>query len=145
MAREHTLLRRLADCERQPASRAFAARTAEDLEILMESVRQHLVKLLNARHGMSEAVPDYGLPTLTDLPPGLGNREVIIENAIRTAVEKFEPRLRRVRVTGVHDEEQGPRQTLVFRVDALLIGKSGEHRVWYETAVSGDGQFDVSG
>ncbi len=145
MAREHTLLRRLAGSGQQTGTRSFASRTTEDVEALMESVRQHLGKLLNSRQDMSEAVPDYGLPTMTDLPPGLGNREIIIENAIRTAVEKFEPRLRRVRVTSVHDEDKGPRQTLVFRVDALLVGKSGEHRVWYETAFSGDGQFEVSG
>lgn len=64
MAREHTLLRRLAGSGQQTGTRSFASRTTEDVEALMESVRQHLGKLLNSRQDMSEAVPDYGLPTM---------------------------------------------------------------------------------
>ena len=63
--------------------------------------------------------------------------------AIRVAIEKYEPRLRRVRVT--HQAEEGDQRTLVFRVDAVLVGRSGEHRVWYETAFSPSGRFQVSG
>jgi len=33
---------------------------------------------------------------------------------------------------------------LSFRVEAVLVGRSGEHRVWYETMVTGAGEFDVA-
>ena len=42
----------------------------EDITGLMESVRAHLRRLVNARHEMSECVPDYGLPAISDLGGG---------------------------------------------------------------------------
>jgi type VI secretion system protein len=113
----------------------------EDLEALMESVRRHLGRVLNSRHGMSECLPDYGLPALSDLTIGIGDYVQTVQEAVQTAIEKYEPRLRRVRVSRVADEEQG--RTLAFRVDAVLVAGSGEHRVWYQTSLQGNGQFDV--
>ena len=109
---------------------------------MMDSVRVHLARLLNARQGMSEAQPDYGLPALSDLTIGVGDYVKKVRDSIQTAIEKYEPRLRRVRVTLVTDEDQ--ERTLAFRVDAVLVSRTGEHRVWYETSLAGDGQFDVT-
>jgi len=108
----------------------------------MVSVRRNLTRLLNARHGFSEALPDYGLPALTDLTVGSRDYVRLMQEAIRTAVEKYEPRLRRVRVARVVDDLQP--HSLAFRVEATLVSRSGEHRVFYDTKVSGNGQFDVS-
>ena len=71
----------------------------------MDSVRGHLRRLLNSRHGLSEAMPDYGLPALTDMTVGSRDYAHAIQEAIRVAVEKYEPRLDRVRVTRVVDED----------------------------------------
>jgi type VI secretion system protein len=152
VGREQTLLDRMAAMHAEPgagsaragaASGRYAATAAEDLEGLMESIRRHLVRLLNARHGMSEAVPDYGLPALADIMAGSADYIARVLEAIRTAIEKYEPRLRRVRVT--HQATEGNRQTLVFRIDAVMVGRSGEHRVWYETALAPTGELQVSG
>ena len=141
MGREQSLLQRVA--ARAEASRGRQEVTAtEDLDAVMDSVREHLIQLLNARHGMSEALPDYGLPALTDLMAGSEDYVIKVLDSIKTTVEKYEPRLRRVRVTRVDDDETG--QVLSFRVDATLVSESGEHRVWYETMVTGIGEFDVS-
>ncbi len=115
---------------------------SEDLDALMESVRRNLIRLLNARHGMSEAMPDYGLPALTDLT--IGSRDYVerVQEAIKVAIGNYEPRLRGIRVSPRSDEEGG--QKLGFRVDAKLISQTGEHPVWYETTVKGNGGFDVS-
>ncbi len=141
MGRERTLLERIAEAGNR-GSRGFEPSAAEDVDALMESVGRQLVRVLNSRHSLSEAMPDYGLPALTDLTIGSGDYVHRVREAIRVAVEKFEPRLRRVRVTRV-EEEDAP-HTLLFRVDATLVTQSGEHRVFYETAVSGDGRYDVS-
>ncbi len=143
LAREHTLLRRIADRSGGP-QRAYQPTATEDLDVLMESVRQQLIRLLNARHGMSECLADYGLPALSDLMVGVGDHVQTVLDAIATTIEKYEPRLRRVRVTRVVDDESES-QTLSFRVDAVLVGKSGEHRVWYQTSLDGSGQFAVDG
>ncbi len=109
----------------------------------MESVQRNLGRLLNSRHGMSEAAPDYGLPAMTDMLVGSDQYLRAVQESIRVAIEKYEPRLRRVRVTQQVDE--GDKRTLVFRVEGVLVGRSGEHRVWYETAFSPSGKFQVSG
>lgn len=142
MGREQTLLRRIAD-RTQGAPRRAEPSTTEDVEALMESVQHDLARLLNSRHGMSECLPDYGLPALSDVTVGVGDHVQAMQDAIQTTIEKYEPRLRRVRVSRVVDEDEG--RSLTFRVDAVLVGKSGEHRVWYQTSMAGGGQFDVEG
>lgn len=140
MSREQMLLDRIAACGEMTRTR-YTPSTSEDVDALMESVRRNLARVLNARHGMSESAPDYGLPALTDLIIGSADYMKRVQDAIRVAVDKYEPRLRRVRVSRITDEED--QHTLSFRIDGILVGRSGEHRVWYETMVSGDGQFDV--
>ena len=120
----------------------YESSATEDLDALMDSVRDHLGRLLNARHGMSEAMPDYGLPAMTDLTIGSGDYVQRVQEAVRVAIEKYEPRLRRVRVTRADDEDSAHR--LVFHVDAVLMSQTGEHRVCYETQVASSGRFDVS-
>lgn len=142
MKREYSLLTRIAQRAEQTRRRIEPTAT-EDVEALMESVRQNLARVLNARHGMSECLPDYGLPALADFFVGVGNYVQTVQNAMQTAIEKYEPRLRGVRVSQVTDDDAG--RTLSFRVDAVLVGRSGEHRVWYQTSLSGDGQFQVEG
>jgi len=145
MGREQSLLDRIAARSGRGRTREQISAT-QDLDALMESVRRHLKRLLNARHGMSEALPDYGLPALTDLTVGSGDYIKRVEDSIRTAVEKYEPRLRRVRVSRVggdrEDVDKG--RMLAFRIDAVLVSDTGEHRVWYETSVSGAGEFEIS-
>jgi type VI secretion system protein len=140
--REGTLLQRLSKAGGRRSGRVQPT-AAEDVEALMESVRQHLTRLLNSRHGMCECLPDYGLPALNDLTVGKADHVRAVEEALRTTIEKYEPRLRRVKVTRITEEDHG--RSLSFRVEATLVGKSGEHRVWYETAVRGHGEFDVLG
>lgn len=142
MGREYTLLERIARREERTRGRADAS-VSEDLEGLMESVRTNLARLLNSRQGMSEAQPDYGLPSLTDVTVGSGDYVRSLQESIRETVEKYEPRLRHIRITLQEPESSAER--LVFRVDAVLVGQSGEHRVWYETAVNAQGQLDVAG
>lgn len=144
MAREETFLRRIAGAGTRGSGR-YQPSTAEDLESLMTSVRDHLAVLLNARHGMSEALPDYGLPSLVDMTAEAGDHLKTLQDAIQNTIEKYEPRLRRVRVSCVREENETGGRTPVFRIDAVLVGKTGEHRVWYETQVRGSGEFDVHG
>ena len=143
MAREDTLLQRMASGG-AGARNPYEPTATENLDALMESVRRHLVQLLNARHGMSECLSDYGLPALSDLTVGVGDHVQKVLDAIQSTIEQYEPRLRRVRVTRVVDEDE-QMHTLSFRVDAVLVSKSGEHRVYYETSLDGSGQFDVEG
>ncbi|GMV97917.1 MAG: type VI secretion system baseplate subunit TssE [Phycisphaerae bacterium] len=142
MAREQSFLDRV---EGGLGGAGRGPTTTEDVHEMVESVRRNLVRLLNSRHGMSLAQPDYGLPAISDLSFSGGNTAATVREAVRAAIEKYEPRLRRVRVVSEKDEDGRDRQTLTFRVEAVLVGRSGEHRVWYETSLTGAGEFDVSG
>ena len=81
-------------------SERFLSRLAADQRSFdaSASIVEHLQILLNARHGMAVTATDYGLPDLTDvvhmIPDGLHT----IENEIRDAIVKYEPRLAQVRV-----------------------------------------------
>ncbi|MBK8269751.1 MAG: type VI secretion system baseplate subunit TssE [Planctomycetes bacterium] len=117
--------------------------TVENLDELLESVRKNLGRLLNARQGMCETVPDYGLPALTDLTIGTTDYLRKLLDSIRDTIERYEPRLRSVRVS--LREEDSSNTKKVFRVEGMLVSKSGEHRVWYDTAVRASGRFDIDG
>ena len=144
MGREQTFLERLAAGAGPRAQRRHQPTTAENVEELRESVRKHLARLLNARHGMSQAVPDYGLPSLVDLTTSSSEHVPAMQRAIRMAIENYEPRLRHVRVSCVQEEDAPRPRTLVFRVDAVLVGRDGEYSVGYVTAVSPEGQLEVA-
>lgn len=119
--------------------------TTEDLLALAESVRGNLLRLLNSRQGMSPAQPDYGLPALSDVPLEAVNAVGALRETIRTTIERYEPRLQRVRVSSPPDEAQDVHHKLVFRIDAVLVSRSGEHAVRYQTSLNGAGEFDVAG
>ena len=87
MARERSLLERVAASRDEAAAARYAATAADDPEARMESVRRHLTKLLNARQGMCEADPDYGLPALTDLLAGGAECERLTQDANRATIE----------------------------------------------------------
>lgn len=144
MGREQTFLQRLAAGARPGAQRRYQPTTAENVEELRESVRKHLARLLNARHGMSQAVPDYGLPSLVDLSTSSSEHVPAMQRAIRTAIEKYEPRLRQVRVSCLREEDTAAQRKLAFRVDAVLVGRDGEYSVGYVTEVGPDGQMEVA-
>jgi len=142
MAREESFLDRVAT---SLGGGRGGPTTTEDIDVLAEAVRRNLAKLLNSRQGMSPAQPDYGLPSLTDVPLEGTNALAALRDKIRATIERYEPRLRRVRVSSPQDEEQPDRQKLVFRIDALLVGRSGEHTVRYQTGVAATGEYEVDG
>ncbi len=63
-----------------------------------QSITEHLQLLLNTREGLSVTNPDFGLPDLTDIVHMLPDGVQAIQNAIRDAIMKYEPRLSKVKV-----------------------------------------------
>lgn len=72
---------------------------------VVESIKRHLVRLLNAHPGNSASVPDLGLLDFNDATLGTHDLSVQIRGAIRQCIEKFEPRVKRVDVVNL---PQGP-------------------------------------
>jgi len=65
---------------------------------VVQSIKRHLVRLLNAHPGNSASVPDLGLLDFNDATLGTHDLSIQIRGAIRQCIEKFEPRVRRVDV-----------------------------------------------
>lgn len=84
----------------------------------VESIKRHLVDLLNSHPGHSECVPELGLLDFNDATIGVLDLELNIQQAIRTCIERFEPRVSRVTVESLPNSND-PLQ-LRFQVHATL-------------------------
>ncbi|MGQ4880718.1 type VI secretion system baseplate subunit TssE [Billgrantia sp. LNSP4103-1] len=65
---------------------------------IVESIKRHLVDLLNSHPGHSECAPALGLLDFNDATIGVLDLERNIQRAIRQCIERFEPRVRQVEV-----------------------------------------------
>jgi len=115
-------------------------------EETLESVRRNLRRLLRARIGMSAALPDYGLPALSDvLAENKGDIKRFVA-AVQNTIRKYEPRLQQVQASVIEDESGAtPPHKLRLRIEATLPIEGRRHRVAYQAAVAADGSFEVSG
>ena len=88
---------------------------------MVDSIKRHLVRLLNAHPGNSESVPDLGLVDFNDATLGTHDLSIRIRSAIRQCIEKFEPRVSRVDVMAM---PQGP-DPLQLRFQVTVYLKVG--------------------
>jgi type VI secretion system protein len=136
MVQERTLLERLAD------PRPGAPRTvAQNTDLLAASVLAHLRRMLNSWHGQTPTMPDYGIPTLSELIHTFPDSSVILSRAIRHSIEKYEPRLTRVRVaiTEIDDDPMN----VHFDISGDLVTADESAAIRLETRVDADGRVDV--
>ncbi len=138
MARERSLLDRIDD-PRPDAPR----RVEEDTEALADSVLTHLQRMLNTRQGNCLTVPDYGIPDFTDMVHNFPEAVGQMQRAIRRSVERYEPRLRKVRVTPANPEDDFLQ--LRFEITAELVTADEDASVWFETTIGADGHVRVRG
>ena len=135
MAFDRSLLERIDEPE-DPGRRLSA-----DPARMSESIARHLTRMLNVRQGNCAALPDYGMPDFNDLigqfPDGLNQ----IRRAIRASIERYEPRLRRVKVKHVYDEADP--LDLRFRITAAMVLDGREEAVSFETLIGESGQVQV--
>lgn len=92
------------------------------------SIKDHLSRLLNARLGAMEHLPDYGLPDISHMYQKLPYSLDDMVNAIRKSILKYEPRLKQVDVH--YNPMSGADCILHLAVNARLT--SGEY-VQFET------------
>ncbi len=128
MGRERTLLERLAD-----PSIEGTRTTVYSARALSDSVKRHLQRMLNTRQAQTPIQPDYGMVDVTDCAGSLPEVLETVRRAIRTSIEKFEPRLRRVRITSLPSAD-----TLILHFAITGELETGHERV----AVSFDTTID---
>lgn len=92
------------------------------LEMVVASIKHHLVELLNSHPGNSACAPELGLLDFNDATVGVLNLELNIKQAIRHCIERYEPRIQDVDVEALPSLGSGLQ--LRFQVHAtLLLGK----------------------
>jgi type VI secretion system protein len=100
-------------------------------EHLVLSVISNLNRLFNTRRGAILHLPDYGLPDISEIYRDMPYSLTGLQQAIRDAVEKYEPRLRRVRIE--HQKTDPYSMRLEFVLHAELPNRQ---RVLLQTTFS---------
>ncbi|QNI01803.1 type VI secretion system baseplate subunit TssE [Halomonas sp. SH5A2] len=96
------------------------------LEEVVESIKRHLVELLNSHPGNCTCAPELGLLDFNDATIGVLDLELSVQQAIRQCIEHFEPRVQRVDVESL--PSAGDPLQLRFQVHATVaLGKSNAH------------------
>lgn len=137
MLRER-LLERITNLEKEEKGERKKKSAAADET---RSILQHLARLLNTRQGSVSILPDYGVPDLTNVP-GDSIQEIRqnIEQILQKVVQKYEPRLAKVRMRMSQSERDA--FALRFRIEAVLAEQENMP-VTFETVVSTDGRVGI--
>lgn len=110
---------------------------------LLDSVLKHLQKMLNVRQGSVPTLPAYGLPDFNDLAYRFPNAIIELQRAIKTSIEQYEPRLMRVRIRHVPDNENP--LNLRFEITAQLVTGEDNAPIWFETSLNTAGRVSIRG
>jgi type VI secretion system protein ImpF len=120
-----SILDRLTD----PESAGTSILTGYTVEKMYAAVLRDLEYLLNTIHTardipaefneVRDSVVAYGLPDLASVESISADQRSAIGRTIRTAIERFEPRLKKVRVALLKQDDE-LRMSLRFRIDARL-------------------------
>ncbi len=105
----------------------------------LRSVLGNLARLFNTRRGSLAHLPDYGLPDVADVTRSASDRVDALREAIREAVQRYEPRLRRVRV----EPEQGGASSPARLVFLLVADMAPGGRVEFQTTIRSDDMVEV--
>lgn len=147
-----SILDRLTDDE--PGVRTEAPMTREkSVRMMRAAVQRDLEALLNTIR-IAEAVPDaytelrdslwlYGLPDINSISLQNQQDEERLLRGLERAIQQFEPRLSRVRVTS-YDRILKSRQIVEFHVEAMLMIEPAPERIAFDTILEiGKGSYRV--
>jgi len=134
--REDRLLERIRARQEKPRTQ-----TGEDPKRVIDSVLNHLQRILNTRQGSAQIGEDYGVTDLTDFmqayPDGLRD----FERSIRRTIEKYEPRLKSIRVKFVPPEDE--LLSVSFQIVARLVLEEQKDVVVFESILDSDGKIRI--
>jgi type VI secretion system protein len=134
--RERRLLERIRTWKEQPQRRS-----REDPKNVIDSVLGHLERILNTRRGGVPIADDYGMPDFTDFRYTYPDSLREVERAIRQMLQKYEPRLKAVRINFVPQEDD--LLSLRFQINARLAADGENIPVLFESLLDADGRFKL--
>ena len=104
----------------------------------LRSILGNLGRLFNTRRGTLLHVPEFGLPDISNVSRAVPAEVESIRRAIREAVERFEPRLRRVRVDQDVSDQSSPYLVFLLSAEMAQLG-----RVQFQTTIRADDLVEV--
>jgi len=125
------------------ASRLTRRTIERDLSWLLNTYSIDAYVDLSAYPEVKTSVLNYGMPALsgriaTSVDP------VITARNIRNAIETFEPRMRRIRVTAIKNDEGETGSSLRFRIEAEYLAADDADPIVVDTRIALDsGDFQV--
>jgi len=135
--KEERLLDRIRSWEKRPI-----LRNRQDPRRVTDSVLRHLQRLLNTKAGNVPIAEDYGVPDFTDFLHSYPDSVREMERTLRLVIQKYEPRLKAVRVSFVPQDESA--LSLSFQITARLSTEE-KTQVLFETRVNSEGKIEVRG
>ena len=133
---ETRLLQRLKTAAADPQRRA-----RRDPNRVVESVLEHLQRLLNTRQGNVPLGLDYGVPDFTDIVLSYPDGVQDFEKSIRQTILKYEPRLKGVRVRFVQDRDD--LLSVRFQITGRLAVDDLKDPVSFESTVNSGGLIEI--
>lgn len=138
MGNEHSLLERMI----MPViDKRYSIVIDEALQV--DSILQHIQKLLNVRQGSVDMLFDYGLPDFNDLSNRFPYAINEIKKEITACIKKYEPRLTQIRVNHVQDEDDP--LFLRYDITAKLVINHNKTNIWFETVLDTAGKVSIKG
>ncbi len=130
------LLLRLSSMEDNPESRSLY-----NEQDVIAGITEHLQKLLNTRQGSALIATDYGMPDFIELMHSYPESVKDMERALKSAIGKYEPRLKGVKVRFIPDEDDP--LNLKFEIVARLVDRKNTPSIFFESIVDADGKVSI--
>jgi type VI secretion system protein len=113
---------------------------AGQLDVLRNSVREHLELILNTRHGSSLTVPDFGTREFSDTSTGTAAFDEIKKDVV-LSISRYEPRLTEVEV--LYSPDADDPLTLHFDIIAKLVTPDGAEGAVFHSRIMTSGEVSV--
>ncbi|MHB8111395.1 MAG: type VI secretion system baseplate subunit TssE [Syntrophorhabdaceae bacterium] len=136
---EERLTQRIRNLERKDT-----IRSTDEFAYIVNSIINHLQRVLNTRQGSVSIAEDYGMPDFTNYQ-GLGITEEAkdIADTIKSMILKYEPRLGGAQVT--YEPDKNDLLSLKFKLQTEIINVRNENViVELETIISSEGKVRVT-
>ena len=136
MFQERSLLERLSKEWIGPSRTA-----SEDIAALRSSIARNLQRIFSSRQGTAPAQMDFGVPDPTQIAAAYPDSIADMQGAIRACIEKYEPRLKDVKVSVVEDNEDI--LTLQYQVTGKLTTSKERVSISFDTHVDSTGHIEI--
>lgn len=136
---EERLTQRIRNLERKDADAS-----ADEFSYIVNSIINHLQRLLNTRQGSVDICEDYGMPDFTNYQAlGITEEAKGIADAIQNMILKYEPRLGSAQVT--YEPDKDDPLSLRFKLQTQILNVRNQNViVELETIISSEGKVRVT-